>query len=299
VRADTGLEPAPGSTGFGIDRVEFAVTANDDVIVVAELVHELSRDERTPIGPAFEPDAEAATEALRLVRIEIDAEYGKVVNLRVHPGKTASEVEAAVAKGKPVTGLTLDTEVLDVDVVDAIEHAVIVSIGIERVILDEDAAVEAEVAAEVAVETDVPTRGFETGQAEAALILRLLPTGGQTNDCAAEVIVDTGLNTAALGLDTLIDVEVGADGSERELPPGSTIVAGDAVVIPPVNTKQRHYDKVLGKYRLEMGNGYGIHGTDEPDKLGQSVSHGCVRVGDADIEKLYQIANVGDTVIIY
>jgi hypothetical protein len=94
-------------------------------------------------------------------------------------------------------------------------------------------------------------------------------------------------------------VEVGADGSERELPPGSTIVAGDAVVIPPVNTKQRHYDKVLGKFRLEMGNGYGIHGTDEPDKLGQSVSHGCVRLGDADVEKLYQIANVGDTVIIY
>ena len=94
-------------------------------------------------------------------------------------------------------------------------------------------------------------------------------------------------------------VEVAPDGSQRELEPGKTIVAGDAVVIPPVSTKQRHYDKVLGKFRLEMGNGYGIHGTDEPDKLGQSVSHGCVRLGDADIEKLYQIANVGDTVIIY
>ncbi|HEV7573195.1 MAG TPA: L,D-transpeptidase [Thermoanaerobaculia bacterium] len=94
-------------------------------------------------------------------------------------------------------------------------------------------------------------------------------------------------------------VEVAPDGSQRELDPGKTIVAGDAVVIPPVNTKQRHYDKVLGKFRLEMGNGYGIHGTDEPDKLGQSVSHGCVRLGDTDIEKLYQIANVGDTVIIY
>ena len=76
-------------------------------------------------------------------------------------------------------------------------------------------------------------------------------------------------------------------------------MAGDAIVIPPVNTRQRHYDKVLGKFRLELGNGYGIHGTDEPDKLGQSVSHGCVRLGDADIEKLYGIANVGDTVIIY
>jgi len=93
-------------------------------------------------------------------------------------------------------------------------------------------------------------------------------------------------------------VEV-SGGVERELPPGKTIVAGDAIIVPPVDTVQRHYDKVLGKYRLELGNGYGIHGTDEPDKLGQSVSHGCVRLGDADVEKLYGIANVGDTVIIY
>jgi lipoprotein-anchoring transpeptidase ErfK/SrfK len=96
--------------------------------------------------------------------------------------------------------------------------------------------------------------------------------------------------------DTIVEND---NGVERELEPGKTIVAGDAIIVPPVNTKQRHYDKVLGKFRLEMGNGYGIHGTDEPDKLGQSVSHGCVRLGDADIEKLYQIANVGDTVIIY
>jgi lipoprotein-anchoring transpeptidase ErfK/SrfK len=89
------------------------------------------------------------------------------------------------------------------------------------------------------------------------------------------------------------------DGVERELPPGKTIVAGGAIVVPPVSSPQRHYDKVLGKYRLELGDGYGIHGTDEPEKLGQSVSHGCVRLGDNDIEKLYQIANVGDEVIIY
>ena len=94
-------------------------------------------------------------------------------------------------------------------------------------------------------------------------------------------------------------VVIGDGTNERELPPGQTIVAGDAIVVPPVDTKQRHYDKVLGKFRLELGDGYGIHGTDEPEKLGQSVSHGCVRLGDDDIARLYQMANVGDTVIIY
>jgi lipoprotein-anchoring transpeptidase ErfK/SrfK len=94
-------------------------------------------------------------------------------------------------------------------------------------------------------------------------------------------------------------VVVQENGVERELPPGKLITAGGAIIVPPVDSPQRHFDKVLGKYRLELGDGYGIHGTDEPDKLGQSVSHGCVRLGDSDIEKLYQIANVGDEVVIY
>src|SRR5437763_5852641 len=87
-------------------------------------------------------------------------------------------------------------------------------------------------------------------------------------------------------------------GSQRELPDGKLIVAGDALVIPPVNTKQRHFKGVLGNYRIELGDGYGIHGTDQPEKLGQSVSHGCVRLGDEDIARLYAMTNVGDTVII-
>lgn len=83
------------------------------------------------------------------------------------------------------------------------------------------------------------------------------------------------------------------------LPPGEEIVWGGAVVIPPIGTRQRQYDKVLGSYRLNLGDGYALHGTQQTDKLGQSVSHGCVRLADQDIEHLYNIANVGDEVIIY
>lgn len=86
---------------------------------------------------------------------------------------------------------------------------------------------------------------------------------------------------------------------QEEVPPGKIITAGDAVVIPPVDTPQRHFDKVLGHFRLNLGDGYALHGTQETDKLGQSVSHGCVRLGDDDIAHLYEIANVGDEVIIY
>ena len=93
-------------------------------------------------------------------------------------------------------------------------------------------------------------------------------------------------------------VEVSGN-SERELPEGKMIVAGSAIVVPPTNTKQRHFKGILGQYRLELGDGYGIHGTDQPEKLGQSVSHGCVRLGDQDIATLYAMATIGDTVIIY
>lgn len=94
-------------------------------------------------------------------------------------------------------------------------------------------------------------------------------------------------------------VEISPDGSQRELPSGEVIEAGGALVIPPYGTPQRKFDKVLGKYRLNLGSGYGIHGTMYPDQLGRSVTHGCVRLGDSDIEKLFAMANVGDQVLIY
>jgi lipoprotein-anchoring transpeptidase ErfK/SrfK len=97
--------------------------------------------------------------------------------------------------------------------------------------------------------------------------------------------------------DTVVEVSPG--GVERELPPGELIRAGKTMVVPPVNVRQRRFDKVLGHYRLNIGNGYALHGTMATNQLGRSVSHGCVRLGDADIEKIYKMSNVGDEVIIY
>ena len=94
-------------------------------------------------------------------------------------------------------------------------------------------------------------------------------------------------------------VEVIPDGSERELPHGELIETGNAIVVPPVTTPQRRFEKVLGSHRLNIGSGYALHGTLAVDQLGRSVSHGCVRLGDADIRKLYDMARVGDQVIIY
>jgi lipoprotein-anchoring transpeptidase ErfK/SrfK len=42
--------------------------------------------------------------------------------------------------------------------------------------------------------------------------------------------------------------------------------------------------------------GYGIHGTNEPGSIGKAASHGCIRMGKADLEEFYALVAVGDTV---
>lgn len=80
---------------------------------------------------------------------------------------------------------------------------------------------------------------------------------------------------------------------------GHEIVAGGNIVIPPFGTNQRKYQGVLGTHRLDLGDGYGIHGTDDPSSIGHSVSHGCVRLRNEDIDKLYDMVEVGTPVYIY
>lgn len=83
------------------------------------------------------------------------------------------------------------------------------------------------------------------------------------------------------------------------LPQGELIVRGGAIVIPPVGTRQRQFPDVLGTRRLNLGDGYALHGTQAVSQLGRSVSHGCVRLANEDIARLYDMANVGDEVVIY
>ena len=44
--------------------------------------------------------------------------------------------------------------------------------------------------------------------------------------------------------------------------------------------------------------GYGIHGTNQPKSIGKAASTGCIRMGKRDLEELFAIVNVGDTVQI-
>jgi lipoprotein-anchoring transpeptidase ErfK/SrfK len=92
-----------------------------------------------------------------------------------------------------------------------------------------------------------------------------------------------------------------ADGGETVLSAtdGREIVIDGKLVMPPLGTTQRRYEGVLGTYRLNIGNGYALHGTNQPETIGRAVSHGCVRLRNEDIAKLYDMVSVGTPVYIY
>lgn len=77
------------------------------------------------------------------------------------------------------------------------------------------------------------------------------------------------------------------------------VVFDNTLFIPPAGTKQRSIKGELGHYRLALGDGYLLHGTPYANSIGSSVTHGCVRLQDDDIEWLYENVPVGTRVYIY
>lgn len=72
-------------------------------------------------------------------------------------------------------------------------------------------------------------------------------------------------------------------------PPGRYIIA----------TKTMYPGGVFGSRWLGLSiPHYGIHGTNNPSSIGQAVSKGCIRMYNQDVEKLYQIVEIGTPVTI-
>jgi hypothetical protein len=72
----------------------------------------------------------------------------------------------------------------------------------------------------------------------------------------------------------------------------------EGLPVPPKGHPSRFEKYVLGDYALELGDGYMIHGTIYQRFLGLSVTHGCVRLNDADLEAIYKTLPVGARVFI-
>ncbi len=100
---------------------------------------------------------------------------------------------------------------------------------------------------------------------------------------------------------TVRDGEAGLiqDGEFATLPTDEHIVFDNTLFVPPLGSKNRKIEGELGKYRLNMGDGFLLHGTPYKESIGMAATHGCVRMRDEDIEWLYDHVPVGTKVYIY
>ena len=77
------------------------------------------------------------------------------------------------------------------------------------------------------------------------------------------------------------------------------VIWENTLYVPPLGTRQRRITGELGRFRLNMGDGYLLHGTPHTESIGEPSSHGCIRLGDDDIAWLYDNVPVGTRVFTY
>ncbi len=73
----------------------------------------------------------------------------------------------------------------------------------------------------------------------------------------------------------------------------------EGLKVPPAGHPSRYEYGTLGDYSLNLGDGYLIHGTLYKRFLGLPVTHGCVRMGDEDLEVTFKTLQLGSRVYIY
>lgn len=135
----------------------------------------------------------------------------------------------------------------------------------------------------------------------------------QTDEAPGTVIVDTGERRLYLILEDGYAMRYGI-GVAREGFEWNAVLKISAKRVwpdwtPPEAMLQRRpdlprhmvggLDNPLGARALYLGNTlYRIHGSNEPETIGEAVSSGCIRMLNADVIDLYERVKVGAKVII-
>ncbi|MBU1086975.1 MAG: L,D-transpeptidase family protein [Candidatus Omnitrophica bacterium] len=121
---------------------------------------------------------------------------------------------------------------------------------------------------------------------------------------AFTILIDKSENTLTLKTDAeTIKTYPVATGANNITPAGEFTITSrlknpvwfhKGEIIPPDNPRN-----ALGSRWLGLDNPqYGIHGTIQPDLIGQQVSHGCVRMLNKDVEELFDLVPTGTKVSI-
>ena len=68
--------------------------------------------------------------------------------------------------------------------------------------------------------------------------------------------------------------------------------------IPPAYSDERYQRGMLGDYALYLSDEIAIHGTQNESSVGRASSHGCLRMLNADIARVFPLVEVGTKVVI-
>lgn len=112
---------------------------------------------------------------------------------------------------------------------------------------------------------------------------------------AAGISLDDGTRVVRRG--RYLGVQRGAQFDT--IPAERPLVYGGVMYIPPFGTVNRQIPDVLGKFKLDTGDGILIHGTNDPLAIGFPATHGCIRVADEPLEQLFNEVRVGTPVYVY
>jgi lipoprotein-anchoring transpeptidase ErfK/SrfK len=81
--------------------------------------------------------------------------------------------------------------------------------------------------------------------------------------------------------------------------PGWTPPAQCCGAVPTSAPHARRHQNPLGARAIYLGSTlYRIHGSNEPETIGQAVSSGCFRMTNEDVTDLYSRVSVGTTVVV-
>lgn len=122
--------------------------------------------------------------------------------------------------------------------------------------------------------------------------------------CKFSILVDKSLNRLYLKSgEEIIKTYIVSTGKNNSTPTGKFKVINKLVkptwyrvgaVIPPDSP-----ENILGTRWIGLDiQGYGIHGTTEPDQLGTQNTLGCIRMKNEDVEELYDMIPLGTQVEI-
>jgi L,D-transpeptidase YbiS len=133
--------------------------------------------------------------------------------------------------------------------------------------------------------------------------LRLIVNGRLEHEAVCSTGTGTVLRDPRNGREWIFDTPIGERVIERKVknpvwakPDWAFIEEG---YLPPTNPEDRFDPFSLGDYALYLGNGYIIHGTLFQTLLGRRVTHGCIRLGDEDLELIYRNVRIGTRVYLY